>query len=135
MHVPRNTATVLIATDDGRPLWPHCRVARTPGQRLRGLLGRPAPGAAEGLLLTRCRSVHSLLLRHPIDVLLLAGDGTVLRVVSPLAPWRASGHPRARAVLELAAGAAARAAVRPGMRLTAITHADGNPGGSRREKR
>jgi uncharacterized membrane protein (UPF0127 family) len=47
-------------------------------------------------------------MRFPIDAVFLDGDRRVLRVARGLRPWRAAGAKHARAVLELAAGEAAR---------------------------
>ena len=95
------------------------RVARTTHalERMRGLLGRPAPAADTGLLIEPCGSVHTWFMRYAIDVVYLDRDGAVLRVVSAMAPWRMSRQPRARSTLELCAGGAATAAIVPGQRL------------------
>lgn len=85
--------------------------------RLRGLLGRPALGPDEGLLLAPCNLVHTVGMRYAIDVVFLRRDGTVLKVASALPPRRLSGHWRAHRVLELAAGTAARSGIVPGVRL------------------
>lgn len=103
------------------------RVANTFLSRLRGLmLSAPlAPGA--GLLLLACPSVHCAFMRYAIDVVYLGADGTVLKCVPQLRPWRASAsnsgrdaqgrrHRRAAHTLELAAGSIARLAIAPGDR-------------------
>jgi len=94
-------------------------VADTPASRRRGLLGRTglAPGA--GLLIRPCSSIHTWFMRFPIDVVFLDRAGCVLKVVESLAPWGlASGGLRARDTLELPAGAAGAAGLRPGDALT-----------------
>lgn len=103
----------------GRVVADRCRVAATPAQRLRGLLGRPALRDGEGLLLSPCASVHTLFLRHPIEVVFLAADGAVLRVVPHLRPWRGASRRGARSVLELPPGTCARAGIGVGDRLAA----------------
>jgi uncharacterized membrane protein (UPF0127 family) len=44
----------------------------------------------------------------------------VIKIVAGLRPWRMSVCPGARAVVELAAGAASAAGIAPGMELAAI---------------
>ena len=87
----------------------HVEIAKTPWERMRGLLGRPVPGPGRGLLIERCPSVHTFGMRYPIDVVFLSGTGRVVRVVRNLKPWRvARGGKGAQAVVELAAGVVGR---------------------------
>jgi uncharacterized membrane protein (UPF0127 family) len=95
-----------------------CTLADHAPARLRGLLGRDALAEGEGILLRPAGSVHTALMRFPIDVVFLDRDLTVLDVVPSLAPWRASGRRGAKAVVELGAGEAARRGVAAGDRLT-----------------
>lgn len=105
--------------------WPasaqHCTlevlVAASLPARLRGLLGRLPLAPGQAMLLSPCSTIHTLGMRYPIDVVFLARDGRVLRVAREVAPWRMRGHWRARCVLELAAGEAARCGIVPGMVL------------------
>ena len=50
-------------------------------ERLRGLLGRAPLGRDEGLLLEPCGSIHTFLMRYPIDVVYLTRGMHVLEVV------------------------------------------------------
>ncbi len=95
-----------------------CRPARTFWTRLRGLLGTRSLGPGQGLLLEPCNSIHMFFMSYPIDALYLDAENRVLRVVPALAPWRVGPtiH-RARRVLELPAGHAARCGVQVGDRL------------------
>jgi uncharacterized membrane protein (UPF0127 family) len=88
-------------------------VAERYGQRLLGLAGLPALPPDTGLLIPRCRSVHTFGMRFSIDVLFVTVEGGSLRVhdvrlgVPPFRVVRRA--PRARtqsglAVLELASG-------------------------------
>lgn len=87
--------------------------------RLRGLLGRPAPGAGEGLMLTPCRSVHMFGMRYPIDVAFLDRNGVVVATYSGLPPGGGtSWHRRARHALELPNGALAATGTSVGDRLS-----------------
>ena len=77
-------------------------VPETVRERLRGLSGRDAPD--HGLLLRRCRSVHTFGMRFAIDAVLLDRDDRVLAVVR-LPPGRLLlPRPRVRSILEVAAG-------------------------------
>src|SRR6478672_7291847 len=94
-----------------------CTVARDPLTRMRGLLGRRGLAQGEGILLEPAGSIHTFFMRFPIDVVFLDREQRVVRVVPNLGPWRTAGVRKARAVLELAAGEAARLGVMPGSAL------------------
>lgn len=92
--------------------------AATPLERAKGLLGSPEVGAGKGLLL-RSKQVHTIGMSFTIDTVHLRRDGTVLKVRT-LKPRRLGPLvPRARWVLELDEGEAARLGIRPGIRLVA----------------
>jgi uncharacterized membrane protein (UPF0127 family) len=63
------------------------------------LLGRDRAGA--GLLIPRCRSVHTFGMRFPIDVLFLDDEGRVIDLRRSAPPRRVLSCPGAVAVLEL----------------------------------
>jgi uncharacterized membrane protein (UPF0127 family) len=100
---------------DGRPVAP-VAVAEDSATRGRGLLGTNAVVGA--LWITRCRSVHMVGMRYPIDVAVVDRDGVVLQVTT-LRPWTGATWPRrgAFATIEAAAGALAEWGVRTGSRL------------------
>ena len=75
-----------LRDEDGNVVCERCTLARNPFSRMRGLLGRTGLDQSEGLLL------------QP----------------SGVRPWRTAAAKRSRAVLELAAGEAARVGLRPG---------------------
>jgi uncharacterized membrane protein (UPF0127 family) len=81
---------------------------------MRGLLGRSGLARGEGLLLQPAGSIHTFFMRFPIDAVFLDADRRVLRVVADVRPWRTAAVRRARAVLELAAGEAARVGMEAG---------------------
>lgn len=83
------------------------------GRRLKGLLGRSRLSPGDGLHLLPCRAIHTFFMRFPIDVLFLDERGTVLRVFSAVAPWRAVACAKAKSALELAAGTAEASGTRP----------------------
>ena len=77
-------------------------------ERRRGLLGRASLSRSGGILLERCRSVHTFGMRFTIDAVLLDGSFRVLQVVRMppgrlLLPRRGVRH-----ILEVSAGRAPR---------------------------
>jgi uncharacterized membrane protein (UPF0127 family) len=111
---------ITIERESGEVVCGRCYVAETFLTRLRGLLGRRGLADGEGLLIRPAGSVHTLFMAFPIDVVFLDGDGTVVKLVPGLRPWRLAAARRAKRTLELAAGAAARAGVSPGERLLLV---------------
>jgi uncharacterized membrane protein (UPF0127 family) len=92
-------------------------VASTARERMRGLLGRAPLQAAEGMLLLSCRMIHTIGMGYPLDLIYLDRYGRVLKVTEALPPLRMDGHWRARHVLEMAAGEAARCEIASGIIL------------------
>ncbi len=83
--------------------------------RLRGLLGRDGLEPGTALLIRPCSSIQSFFMRFTFDAAFLDGRGRVLHLVERMRPFRLSRWvPRARAVLELPAGALARSGTRVG---------------------
>lgn len=80
-------------------------VADTYFRRLKGLLGRPTLAADEGLLITPCRSIHTIGMYFAIDVVFLSADGQVVAIEEGMVPFRVGKyHRNAEMALELAAG-------------------------------
>lgn len=107
---------VQVVAECGMPVARSVRVVGTFLGRLVGVLGG-WPGGGDGILLTPCRAVHTFFLREPLDVAFLAADGTVLRLVEAMPPWRVARCAGAWATLELPPSSLRRAGVRPGDRL------------------
>ena len=83
-------------------------------ERIRGLLGTSSLGRGHGMLLERCRSVHTFGMRFPIDVVLLDRAHRVV-AVRRVPPGRVTmPRPGVRHVLECPEGSGLRA----GDRLT-----------------
>jgi uncharacterized protein len=78
-------------------------VARTRRQRLMGLAFRRAPPEG-GLLIPRCRSVHTFGMRFAVDLVWLGAGGRVVRVDRAVPPGRVRSCRHAIEVLELGAG-------------------------------
>ncbi len=73
--------------------------------RRRGLLGTTSLPVGEGLLIQPCRSVHTVGMDYPIDVLFIAGDGRVVKAFANLGPGRLTWPVfAAHMALELPAG-------------------------------
>lgn len=80
-------------------------VASSFWRRLCGLMFRSALPADSGLLIAPCRSVHTMHMRFPIDVVFLDKALRVVGLEPHLVPWRFSrNYPLAWFVLELPAG-------------------------------
>lgn len=93
----------------GRLLVAHLVGADSLATRTAGFLGRTQIGDDEAMWFDRCSGVHTLGMRVSIDVVFVDRDGVVLDVTSGVNPWRFwVGRTGARAILELAAGNAAR---------------------------
>jgi len=104
----------MLRNESGAIVCESCTLARDPLKRMRGLLGRRGLAQGEGLLLQPAGSIHTFFMRFPIDAVFLDGDRRVLRVVPSVRPWRTAAVRKARAVLELAAGEAARVGMQTG---------------------
>lgn len=82
------------------------RRARTRAERTRGLAFRDALPPRHGLHIPRCRSIHTVGMRFPLDLIWLDRGGAVLRVDRGVPPRRVRTCLRARSVIELTAGQA-----------------------------
>ena len=64
------------------------KYANTFWGRLIGLQFQKKPIIDEGLLITKCNSIHMFFMRFPIDVVFLDQSNQVIKVVPHLRPWR-----------------------------------------------
>ncbi|HET6571284.1 MAG TPA: glycosyltransferase [Solirubrobacterales bacterium] len=76
-------------------------LAATRRARLLGLAGLDREQAGAGLLIPRCRSVHTFGMRFPLDLVFLDRDGRPCSIRRAVPPRRAVAERRASAVLEL----------------------------------
>lgn len=103
---------------NGRLLADNIYAAFRFGQRLRGLLGRPALGENAGLWLNPGSSVHTFGMRFPIDVIFLDEGRRILNTCSNLEPNRTCLASRGtRSTLELWAGACRHRGIERGQQL------------------
>jgi uncharacterized protein len=109
----------VVQAGSGIPVATSVAVADSFRHRLRGLLARPPLDGGQGMLLLRCDSVHTLGMGYPIDVAFLDAEGTVVRSIAGLEPWRFGfGGPAAVHALELPAGRLGETGTVPGVHLS-----------------
>ena len=85
----------LIRVDRAETFW----------KRALGLIGKPRLEAGRGLLIPRCRSIHTCFMRFPIDVIFLDEQSQPMKIVRTIKPWRlAWGGWKACSVLEVESG-------------------------------
>ena len=92
-------------------------VAHTLWERTRGLLRRPPLKIGEGLLLQRCRSIHTIGMAYPLDIVFLDKNGIVRKCVTGVKTFRTVACFAANATLELPEGGLAEAKIEPGDQL------------------
>lgn len=110
VHVINTTRSAVLAARAG--------FANSMFSRAIGLMGQDRLPEDGGLVIDPCTSIHMFFMRFAIDALYVAEDGTVLRVVPHLRPWRLGPIVlRSRYVVELPAGAAERSGTQPGDQL------------------
>ena len=108
----------VVDLNTGSVLADRMQVAGSFWGRLLGLMGRRSMTTGEGLLLMRCRDVHTCFMRFAIDVAYLDRDMWVLAIHQDVKPWRfLAGVEHGEHTLELPAGAVDRLGVRVGHRL------------------
>ena len=97
------------------------RVAGSLWSRIKGLLGRQALEAGEGLVLPRCRSIHTCGMRFAIDAIFVDKDFRVVALKRGIGPWRVVPPVwRAWGVVEVAAGTLARLGLKLGDHLCLV---------------
>jgi uncharacterized membrane protein (UPF0127 family) len=109
-RIANETRGTLVAED--------VRVADGIWSRFWGLMGRRSLPEGSGLLLRPSSSIHTAFMRFPIDLVFLDRALRVVKVVPEMKPFRAAVAFGAHSVLELNAGAAAKAQVEAGDQLT-----------------
>jgi uncharacterized protein len=107
----RAGADELALYVDGRdvPIASVLEAAFDSKSRNRGLLGRDALAMDSALVIAPCSAIHTIGMRFPIDVVFAARDGRIVKIRQAVPAHRIAVRFRAFAVIEMAAGAAARA--------------------------
>jgi len=107
MTIRNRTRGTVLATDE--------RWARTPAERMRGLLDADDLPPGGCLVISPCNSVHMFGMKFPLDVVFCKADGTVVRAISCLRPWRLTRiYFTAKHTLELPVGVVAQSGTAPG---------------------
>lgn len=81
---------ILINKHTNEVILEQVTVAKSPYQRLMGLMGKKSLPDREGLLLTPCNSIHCFFMRFAIDVAFVDEDGKVLKIIPNMKPGRIS---------------------------------------------
>jgi uncharacterized membrane protein (UPF0127 family) len=90
-------------------------------QRLRGLMFTASLPDGDALLLRDCPSVHTCFMRYPLDVVYLNRQGSVVKLVAGLKPWRMSvGGQGAAHTLEMSVGGIRRYGLQVGDNLAPV---------------
>jgi uncharacterized membrane protein (UPF0127 family) len=110
---PRDRFT-LVNERTGLAIVTELLIAVDSATRRKGLLGRDQLAETTGIVIAPTNAVHTFFMRFPIDIVFLTRAGRVLKVREAVPARRIAVAFRAFAVLELAAGSAARQGVRPG---------------------
>lgn len=93
--------------------------------RLVGLMGRKGLADDQGMWISPCKSIHTMWMRFPIDVVFLDKELRVVMVRERVAPWRATPFIKtASSVLELSAGAVVRTGLAAGDQLGFLSATD-----------
>ena len=108
----RRHGTLTLRREDGRIVTERVKLADTWPRRMAGLLGRSSVGHDEGVVLRPAFSIHTFFMRFPIDAVFLDYDLVVLRIASPLRPFRTASCRGAREVVEIRAGECERRGLR-----------------------
>ncbi len=75
-------------------------------ERLKGLMFEAPLASDQGMLITRCNSIHTMFMRFSLDVLFLNSEGKIIKIIKAIPPWRITWfYLKASKVLELPAGA------------------------------
>jgi uncharacterized membrane protein (UPF0127 family) len=118
MAADRGSAVARVRITAGEPgctLATGAGVADTPLRRMVGLLGRSALPDGDGLVLGRCRCIHTWFMRFPIDVVFVDRRGRIVHLCHRLRPYRlAWGGLAAETTIELPAGTLRAARVAAG---------------------
>ncbi len=88
--------------------------------RRRGLLGRQELDAGTALIIAPCNSIHTFFMKFAIDAIFVGREGKVAKIYAALPAWRIGLSLKSFAVIELAAGTAARADTRVGDELNVV---------------
>ena len=111
----------VINTRNGKVVCERCRILDGLLERLKGLIGTKSLSSEEGVLITDCKSIHTMFMGFPIDVAFIDSSGVILRTSEKISPWRMTGFVlKASMVLELSGGVLKKTETRTGDQLGGI---------------
>lgn len=111
---PKAEGHALVIRNRSAVLATHVEPAFESAARNRGLLGRTSLPHGHALVIAPCSSIHTFFMKFPIDVIYTRKTGEVMKIRRAVPAWRLSAGIGAFAVVEMAAGSAARAGLRVG---------------------
>jgi len=107
--------SVIINERNGSVVSQQTRYANTWMKRLVGLLSEKTMKSGDGLWILPCRSIHTIGMRFPIDVVFLDQNNRVKKLGKAIRPFRfCSAMKGTKSVLELPVGAITEAGLQPG---------------------
>ena len=89
-------------------------IAKSSGERNKGLLGRECLGPGGGLWIMPTEAIHTFFMKFAIDLVFLDRKKRVTKVVPALKPFRMALSWRAYSVVELPAGVAEQTSTEAG---------------------
>lgn len=116
-HAPAGSRFELVLESTGRVVVPDLEVAVDSATRKKGLLGRDGLAEGTGLVIAPTNAVHTFFMRFPIDIVFVSRPGAIVKVRAGVPAWRLAAALTGYAVIELAAGGAARAGLQTGERV------------------
>jgi uncharacterized membrane protein (UPF0127 family) len=83
----------------------------------KGLLGTKELKENTGMLFKNCNSIHMLGMKIPLDIIFLKEDGTIVKCVNNLKPWKIAFCMKAKMTLELPSGSIKKVKLKPNIKL------------------
>ncbi len=113
VQVVNRTRDVLVAS--------HAEMAEGVWTRFVGLMGRRGLEAGRGLVIYPNNGIHMFFMRFSLDVLHVSKDGTVLRIVHGIKPWRVGPIvSKCKYTVELPSGTAVQTGTAEGDKLELV---------------
>lgn len=107
----------IYLNGSGKLLLSRVRIPDSFYHKAKGLLGEKKLQDGTGMLFEQCNSIHMIGMRVPLDILFLTSDGTILKCVYDIQPWRVAVCLRAKTTIELPSGNIKKSGLKPGMKL------------------
>ena len=86
-----NTLKVINSTKNV-VICENCGLADRIPTRIKGLIGRKVLKNDEGLVITGCRSIHSVFMQFPICAIFIDKKGKVVKILDNFRTYRMSGY-------------------------------------------